>query len=107
MLSCIRASNFKLFPRIQGPFTLIYTVTILTPMPIALVFFVHYAYIIIFLWVLAEQIGIPLPSIPLLLSPGTLSAPPRAHQHYIVLAVLSARLAADTIWFPLGRRYGN
>ena len=28
-------------------------------MPIALAFFVHYAYLILFLWVLVEQIGIP------------------------------------------------
>src|ERR1700727_1598582 len=76
-------------------------------MPIALVFFVHYAYLIIFLWVLVEQVGIPIPSIPVLLTAGTLSATHRIHQHYIVLAVLSACLVADTIWFSLGRRYGN
>ena len=28
-------------------------------MPIALAFFVHYAYLILFFWVLAEQLGIP------------------------------------------------
>ncbi len=43
-------------------------------MPIALAFFVHYAYLILFLWVLVEQIGIPIPSIPVLLTAGTLSA---------------------------------
>jgi membrane protein DedA with SNARE-associated domain/rhodanese-related sulfurtransferase len=76
-------------------------------MPIALVFFVHYAYLIIFLWVLVEQIGIPIPSIPVLLTAGTLSATHRVHHFYIVLAVLAACLIADTIWFSLGRRYGN
>ncbi len=76
-------------------------------MPIALVFFVHYAYLIIFLWVLVEQMGIPIPSIPVLLTAGTLSATHRVHHIYIVLAVLAACLVADTIWFSLGRRYGN
>src|SRR5271163_3904307 len=76
-------------------------------MPIAIVFFVHYAYLIIFLWVLVEQIGIPIPSIPVLLTAGTLSATHRVHQPYIALAVLFACLVADTIWFSLGRRYGN
>ena len=43
-------------------------------MDIALVFFVHYAYLILFLWVLVEQMGVPIPSIPVLLMAGTLSA---------------------------------
>jgi membrane protein DedA with SNARE-associated domain/rhodanese-related sulfurtransferase len=76
-------------------------------MPIALVFFVHYAYLIIFLWVLVEQIGIPIPSIPVLLTAGTLSATHRVSHLYVVIAVLCACLVADTIWFSLGRRYGN
>jgi membrane protein DedA with SNARE-associated domain/rhodanese-related sulfurtransferase len=76
-------------------------------MPIALVFFVHYAYLIIFLWVLVEQIGIPIPSIPVLLTAGTLSATHRIHHIYVVMAVLAACLVADTIWYSLGRRYGN
>ncbi len=76
-------------------------------MPIALVFFVHYAYLILFLWVLVEQVGIPVPSIPLLLTAGTLTATHRLHHIYVVLAVLAACLVADTIWFSLGRRYGN
>jgi membrane protein DedA with SNARE-associated domain/rhodanese-related sulfurtransferase len=76
-------------------------------MPIALVFFVHYAYLIIFLWVLVEQIGIPIPSIPVLLTAGTLSATHRVSHVYVVLSVLAACLVADTVWFSLGRRFGN
>lgn len=76
-------------------------------MPIALVFFVHYAYLIIFLWVLVEQIGIPIPSIPVLLTAGTLSATHKVSHLYVVLAVLAACLISDTVWFSLGRRYGN
>ena len=30
-------------------------------MPVALRSFLHYAYLILFLWVLAEQLGIPIP----------------------------------------------
>jgi len=76
-------------------------------MPIALVFFVHYAYLIIFLWVLVEQIGIPIPSIPVLLTAGTLTATHRINSIYLLLAVLASCMIADTIWFSLGRRYGN
>ena len=76
-------------------------------MPIALLFFVHYAYPILFLWVLVEQIGIPIPSIPVLLTAGTLTATHRLSHVYVVLAVLAACVLADTVWFSLGRRYGN
>src|SRR5216683_4358470 len=76
-------------------------------MPIALVFFVHYAYLIIFLWVLVEQVGIPIPSVPVLLTAGTLSATHRVSWLGISTAMLLACLVADTIWFALGRRYGN
>ena len=76
-------------------------------MPIALVFFIHYAYLLIFLWVLVEQIGVPIPSIPMLLTAGTLTATHRIHHVYALAAVLAACLIADTMWFALGRRYGN
>ena len=76
-------------------------------MPIAIVFFVHYAYLLIFLWVLVEQIGIPIPSIPVLLTAGTLSATHRVSWVGITLAMLTACIISDSIWFALGRRYGN
>jgi membrane protein DedA with SNARE-associated domain/rhodanese-related sulfurtransferase len=76
-------------------------------MPIAIVFFVHYAYLIIFLWVLVEQIGVPIPSVPVLLTAGTLSATHRVSFVGITIAMLLSCVIADTIWFSLGRRYGN
>ncbi|RZU39654.1 VTT domain-containing protein [Edaphobacter modestus] len=76
-------------------------------MPIALAFFVHYAYLILFLWVLVEQLGVPVPSIPVLLTAGTLSATHRINHSYALLAVLAACLLSDSMWFALGRRYGN
>ncbi len=76
-------------------------------MPIALVFFVHYAYAILFLWVLVEQMGVPIPSIPVLLMAGTLSATNRVSAPMSLFAVLMACLIADSIWYLLGRRYGN
>ncbi len=76
-------------------------------MPIAIVFFVHYAYLIVFVWVLAEQLGIPIPSIPLLLTAGTMTATHRIHHAFVLMAVLAACAIADSTWFMLGRRYGN
>jgi membrane protein DedA with SNARE-associated domain/rhodanese-related sulfurtransferase len=76
-------------------------------MPIALIFFDHYAYLIIFLWVLVEQVGIPIPSVPVLLTAGTLSATHRVSWLGITGAMLLGCIIADSVWFSLGRRYGN
>jgi membrane protein DedA with SNARE-associated domain/rhodanese-related sulfurtransferase len=76
-------------------------------MPIALEFFVHYAYGILFLWVLVEQLGIPVPSIPLLIAAGTLSATHRIHALPAMVAILAACLIADSVWYFLGVRYGG
>lgn len=76
-------------------------------MPIAIGFFVGHAYAILFVWVLVEQIGLPVPSIPLLLAAGTLSATHRVSASSAVLAVLAACMISDSTWFALGRRFGN
>jgi membrane protein DedA with SNARE-associated domain/rhodanese-related sulfurtransferase len=76
-------------------------------MPIALEFFIKYAYLLIFLWVLVEQIGIPVPSIPILLTAGTLTATHRLHHTPVLLTVLAACMISDSIWYFLGLRYGN
>ena len=66
-----------------------------------------HGYALLFLWVLAEQSAMPLPSAPLLLVAGALI---RAGRLQVVLATLccvTAALIADTIWFHLGRRRGR
>jgi membrane protein DedA with SNARE-associated domain len=76
-------------------------------MPIAIDFFVGHAYAILFLWVLVEQLGIPIPSIPLLLTAGTLSATHRLSASSALLVVVAACLISDSTWYALGRRYGS
>ena len=76
-------------------------------MPIALEFFVHYAYGILFLWVLIEQLGVPIPSVPLLLTAGTLTATHRIHAVPVMLSILLACTLADSAWYLAGVRYGG
>ena len=76
-------------------------------MPIAIEFFVGHAYAILFFWVLVEQLGLPVPSIPLLLTAGTLSATHRVSFPSAVCAVLAACILSDSAWYTLGRRYGG
>ena len=76
-------------------------------MPIAIEFFVGHAYAILFLWVLVEQLGLPIPSVPLLLTAGTLSATHRVSAFSALLSVVAACLISDSAWFLMGRRYGS
>lgn len=76
-------------------------------MPIALDFFVKYGYAVVLLWVLTEQLGIPLPSTPLLLTAGTLTATHQLNLPLILAAALVGSLIADTVWFLFGQRYGG
>ena len=76
-------------------------------MPLAMDFFVHYAYGILFLWVLVEQLGVPVPSVPLLLTAGTLTSTHRLHAVPVMLSVLAACAVADSLWYAAGVRYGG
>ncbi len=70
-------------------------------------FFVHYGYWVLFLWILVEQLGLPLPSTPVLLTAGTLSATHMLGLAGILVTVLASSLIADSVWFTLGRQYGD
>ncbi|MGA2560445.1 MAG: VTT domain-containing protein [Terracidiphilus sp.] len=68
---------------------------------------ITYGYLLILVWVLAEQMGIPLPATPILLAAGALSAEGQLRFPLALAAGLSACLIADTSWFFIGRRYGH
>jgi membrane protein DedA with SNARE-associated domain/rhodanese-related sulfurtransferase len=66
-----------------------------------------YGYVLIFGWVLLEQLGLPLPATPLLLAAGALSVTEHMSFAGALLAGVLACLMADTSWFLFGRRYGH
>jgi membrane protein DedA with SNARE-associated domain/rhodanese-related sulfurtransferase len=76
-------------------------------MPIAADFFIRYGYLLVFVWVLTEQMGIPVPSTPLLIMAGTLTAMHRIHLVPVLLAALAGSLIADSVWYALGKKYGS
>lgn len=69
--------------------------------------FVHHAYLVLFGWVLVEQGGLPIPSIPLLIAGGTMSAAHRMHVGYALPAVMLACFISDSLWYWMGRQFGN
>ncbi len=69
--------------------------------------FLHYGYFIVFLWVMLEQLGLPLPSTPILVTAGTLTATHHMRIEGIVLAAIAGSALSDSVWFQLGGRYGS
>ncbi len=66
-----------------------------------------YGYLLLFVWVLVEQLGFPLPAVPVLLAAGALSAEHEISLSLALVAGLVASLLADSTWFVIGRRYGH
>lgn len=66
----------------------------------------RHGYAVIFGWVLAEQIGLPLPAEPFLLASGGVAGTGRLSLPVILLAASAASLIADTIWYWIGRLAG-
>jgi len=69
-------------------------------------FLLHHGYVVLLGWVFAEQIGLPLPAMPLLLAAGALAGAGHLSFFASLLCVILAAMAADSIWFQLGRRKG-
>jgi membrane protein DedA with SNARE-associated domain len=77
-----------------------------SPMHSALEFLVHHGYVVLLVWIFLEQAGLPLPSIPLLLAAGALGGMNRLNFGVALLICVTACVAADTLWYELGRRNG-
>jgi membrane protein DedA with SNARE-associated domain len=69
-------------------------------------FVVENGYLLLFVWILAEQAALPLPSFPLLLVCGALARTGELDLTRVVLCGFAACLIADNLWFALGRRHG-
>jgi membrane protein DedA with SNARE-associated domain/rhodanese-related sulfurtransferase len=66
----------------------------------------HYGLLIVFIAVLIDQLGIPLPAIPVLVAAGTLAAAGKANAVALFSGSVLACLIADSVWFLIGKRYG-
>ncbi|HTV09855.1 MAG TPA: VTT domain-containing protein [Candidatus Aquilonibacter sp.] len=71
------------------------------------ILFLRHAYAVMFGWVLVEQGGVPIPSVPLMLAAGTMSAAHELSLGMMMPLILLACLLADSMWWWLGRRFGS
>ena len=67
----------------------------------------RYGYVVLFVLVLAEQIGLPFPAVPALLGVGALLGAGRMSAALTLGVVLAASLPPDIVWYELGRRRGG
>jgi membrane protein DedA with SNARE-associated domain len=70
-------------------------------------FLLQYGYLILFVFVAAEQIGLPIPAVPVLLGVGALAGSGRMSVGLALGVALAASLPADLVWYELGRRRGG
>lgn len=75
-------------------------------MEAALQFLADYGYWVILGWVFADQFALPLPSIPILIGAGALSATGQLDVVGVVALATAATLAADFAWYALGHHFG-
>jgi membrane protein DedA with SNARE-associated domain/rhodanese-related sulfurtransferase len=69
-------------------------------------FLVRHGYLLLFVWVLAEQLGLPLPSAPLLLAAGALAGTHRMNLELAIALPIVTVAICDFFWYQLGRLKG-
>jgi len=69
-------------------------------------FLLRHGYVVLLGWVFAEQIGLPVPSLPLLLAAGALAGTHHLSFFFSLFLCVLAAVVADSIWYALGRIKG-
>ena len=69
-------------------------------------FLVKHGYVVLFVSVLAQQLGLPLPSTPFIIAAGALAHSGQLSFTAVLVIACSAALIADLVWFEIGRRRG-
>jgi membrane protein DedA with SNARE-associated domain len=69
-------------------------------------FLLHHGYAVLLAWVFGEQIGLPVPTMPLLLAAGALAGAGRLNFFSSLFLCMVAAVCADSIWYQLGRKKG-
>ncbi len=67
----------------------------------------RYGYLLLFLNVFAEQVGLPVPAVPMLLAMGILAGMEKTSIVACLVLATVAGVLGDCIWYELGRRRGH
>jgi membrane protein DedA with SNARE-associated domain len=69
-------------------------------------FLLRHGYLVVWVWVFAEQAGLPIPSSPLLLAAGALCGTGHLNLGICLGLAVFASTVSDTMWYQLGHRKG-
>src|SRR5262249_38712325 len=70
-------------------------------------FLVKHGYVVLFVSVLAQQLGVPLPSTPFIIAAGALAYSGGLNWAVLLILACSAALIADFVWYEIGRVRGT
>ncbi len=70
-------------------------------------FLIDQGYIVLFLWVFFEQIGLPIPVAPMLLAAGALAGIGKLNFALVFGSAFLAALLSDQFWYQVGLRRGG
>ena len=69
-------------------------------------FLIQHGYILLFLWVLADQIGIPLPASPVLIAAGAVSGSGQMDLFASISLAAAGSFLSSALWYEAGRYRG-
>jgi membrane protein DedA with SNARE-associated domain len=69
-------------------------------------FLIRHGYVVLLGWVFAEQLGLPLPSLPVMLAAGALAGSGQLSFWGSLVLVAIGSVVADFLWYSLGRKKG-
>jgi membrane protein DedA with SNARE-associated domain len=70
-------------------------------------FLQRHGYWLVFVWTFIDQLGVPVPAVPLLIGAGVLAGTGEIGLATILAVTITASLLADVLWFAVGRRRGH
>jgi membrane protein DedA with SNARE-associated domain len=70
-------------------------------------FIITHGYLVLVIWVFADQLGVPVPAVPVLIAAGALAGKGDLDLGTTLLASTLGCLPSDFIWFEAGRRRGG
>lgn len=70
-------------------------------------FLLDYGYLLLFGMVMAEQIGLPIPAVPVLLAAGALAGTGKFSFVLVMACAITASVIGDLLWYSLGTTRGS
>jgi membrane protein DedA with SNARE-associated domain len=70
-------------------------------------FLARHGYWALFITVLAEQLGLPFPAVPILVAAGALAGLNQISAWYCIAVAVFACLLSDSVWYWMGRKRGQ